>query len=163
MARGRYRLAGACAGFRRHRGQFAGNVDGLFKAIEMVEVPITMLTYFVYPLVTGLAVAATGVERMSLRGAVAALVAFLGLALMIGAHPSGAHSPASDSPRRRGGARGDPADDAHPSRRRDMRLITRYSIITATAVFVALAIATADWQPPATRPDGRRWSARAWR
>src|SRR5262249_12513735 len=34
---------------------FAGNVFLLFTAIETVEVPIAILTYFVYPLLTGLA------------------------------------------------------------------------------------------------------------
>ena len=67
---------------------FAGNVFLVFKAIEAVEVPIAILTYFVYPLLTGLAAAASGLERVTWRGAAAALAAFLGLALMIGAHPT---------------------------------------------------------------------------
>jgi len=67
---------------------FAGNVFLVFKAIEAVEVPIAILTYFVYPLLTGLAAAATGLERVTWRGGVAAVAAFLGLALMIGAHPT---------------------------------------------------------------------------
>src|SRR5262245_65631373 len=65
---------------------FAGNVFLLFKAIEAVEVPIAILTYFVYPLLTGLAAAASGLERVTWRGAAAAVAAFLGLALVIGAH-----------------------------------------------------------------------------
>ena len=68
---------------------FAGNVFFLFKAIEAMEVPVAILTYFTYPLLTGLAAAAFGVERLGLAGALAALAAFLGLALMIGAHPGG--------------------------------------------------------------------------
>src|SRR6516165_1816255 len=67
---------------------FAGNVFLVFKAIETVEVPIAILTYFVYPLLTGLAAAASGLERVTWRGAAAAIAAFLGLALMIGAHPT---------------------------------------------------------------------------
>jgi drug/metabolite transporter (DMT)-like permease len=67
---------------------FAGNVFLVFKAIEAVEVPIAILTYFVYPLLTGLAAAASGLERVTWRGAAAAIAAFLGLALMIGAHPT---------------------------------------------------------------------------
>ncbi len=38
---------------------FAGNVFLLFKAFEVVEVPIAILTYFVYPLLTGLVAAAS--------------------------------------------------------------------------------------------------------
>ena len=67
---------------------FAGNVFLLFKAIETVEVPIAILTYFVYPLLTGLAAAASRLEKITWRGAAAAVAAFLGLALMIGAHPT---------------------------------------------------------------------------
>src|SRR5215467_8767042 len=67
---------------------FAGNVFLLFTAIETVEVPIAILTYFVYPLLTGLAAAASGIERVTWRGASAAIAAFLGLVLMIGAHPT---------------------------------------------------------------------------
>ena len=67
---------------------FAGNVFLLFMAIEAVDVPIAILTYFVYPLLTGLAAAATRLEKITWRGAAAAVVAFLGLALMIGAHPT---------------------------------------------------------------------------
>src|SRR3981189_711671 len=68
---------------------FAGNVFLVFKAIESVPVPIAILTYFVYPLLTGLVAAATGLDKLTWRGAVAAIAAFLGLALMIGVHPDG--------------------------------------------------------------------------
>src|SRR5262249_7132411 len=40
------------------------------------------------PLLTGLAAAASGLEKVTWRGAAAAVAAFLGLALMIGAHPT---------------------------------------------------------------------------
>ena len=46
---------------------FAGNVFFLFKAIEAMEVPLAILTYFTYPLLTGLAAAATGIERLGAR------------------------------------------------------------------------------------------------
>ena len=46
-----------------------------------------MLTYFIYPLLTGIGGWMFGVERLSWQGAVAAIVAFCGLALMIGAYP----------------------------------------------------------------------------
>ncbi len=67
---------------------FAGNVYLLFQAFQTVPVPIAILTYFVYPLLTGLAAAATGLEKITWRGALAAIAAFLGLMLMIGAHPT---------------------------------------------------------------------------
>ena len=66
---------------------FAAVVYGLFKAIELINVPIAVLTYFIYPLLTGIGGWMFGVERLSWQGALAALVAFFGLALMIGAYP----------------------------------------------------------------------------
>jgi drug/metabolite transporter (DMT)-like permease len=66
---------------------FAGVVFGLFAAIARVTVPIAILSYFVYPLLTGLLGVLIGLERISWRGGLAALVAFCGLALMIRANP----------------------------------------------------------------------------
>jgi drug/metabolite transporter (DMT)-like permease len=130
---------------------FAGNVFFLFKAIEVMEVPVAILTYFTYPLLTGLAAAAFGIERLGFAGLAAALAAFAGLALMIGAHPGGvaltgiAFALASSSTRvvillltraRLQGA--------------DPRMITLWSLAAATAVFVVAALVTANWQPPVT-------------
>ncbi len=64
---------------------FAANLYLLFAAIRMVAVPIAILSYFVYPLLTGIVGAAIGLERLRLGNAVAAVVALLGLALMLGA------------------------------------------------------------------------------
>jgi drug/metabolite transporter (DMT)-like permease len=130
---------------------FAGNVFFLFKAIEVMEVPLAILTYFTYPLLTGLAAAAFGIERLGVAGLAAALAAFAGLALMIGAHPTHvalmgiAFALMSSSTRvvillltraRLQGA--------------DSRLITLWSLGAATAVFAAAALATMNWQPPVT-------------
>ena len=62
-------------------------VFGLFAAINAVTVPIAVLSYFVYPLITGFLGVLLGIERIGWRGALAALAAFCGLALMIRAHP----------------------------------------------------------------------------
>ena len=48
---------------------FAGNVFFLFKAIEVMEVPVAILTYFIYPLLTGLAAAAIRGRAARLAGA----------------------------------------------------------------------------------------------
>ena len=64
---------------------FAANLYLLFAAIRMVAVPIAILSYFVYPLLTGIVGAAIGLERLPLASAAAAVVALLGLALMLGA------------------------------------------------------------------------------
>ena len=130
---------------------FAGNVFFLFKAIEVMEVPLAILTYFTYPLLTGLAAAATGIERLGLAGALAALTAFAGLALMIGAHPGGvalagiAFAVLSACTRvvilllTRAKLQGS-----------DARLISLWSLIAATTVFITAALATLNWQPPVT-------------
>ena len=129
---------------------FAGNVFLVFKAIETVEVPIAILTYFVYPLLTGLAAAASGLERVTWRGAAAAIAAFLGLALMIGAHPTtlaatGILAALGAAVCRvaillvtRGLLSG-----ADPQR------ITWYSLLSSTAIFVVVALASRNSQPPA--------------
>ena len=56
---------------------FAGIVFGLFKAIQLVDVPIAILTYFIYPLLTGIIGALIGIDKLGWRGATAAVVAFL--------------------------------------------------------------------------------------
>jgi drug/metabolite transporter (DMT)-like permease len=130
---------------------FAGNVFLLFTAVQAVEVPIAILTYFVYPLLTGLAAAASGLERVTWRGAAAAAAAFLGLALMIGAHPTTL------------AAVGILAALGAAVCRVVILLVTRallsgadplritwYSLLSSTAVFLVTALAAGNWQPPAT-------------
>jgi len=68
---------------------FTGLIYGLFKAIELNDVPTAVLSYFCYPLLTGLVASATGLDTLRWRGVVCALAAFFGLAIMIGAHPAG--------------------------------------------------------------------------
>jgi probable blue pigment (indigoidine) exporter len=128
---------------------FAGNVLFLFSSIAAIEVPIAILTYFVYPLLTGLAAAATGLEKITWRGVIAAVVAFLGLALMIGAHPAvlavwGIVAALAAAVCRvllllitRATLR-----DA------DARLITWYSFVSSTALLTGVSLALLNWQPP---------------
>ena len=130
---------------------FAGNIFLLFSAFQVVEVPIAILTYFIYPLLTGLAAAATGLDKLTWRGAAAAVVAFLGLALMIGAHPAAI------------AAWGIVAALAAACCRvvmllvtraalqgADARLITWYSLLSSSALLVVVSLVTLNWQPPAT-------------
>jgi probable blue pigment (indigoidine) exporter len=138
---------------------FTGNVFLLFKAIETVTVPIAIVTYFVYPLLTGLAAAATGLEKLTWRGPAAAVVAFLGLALMLGADPAGltmigilaalaaacCRTVMLLVTRATLGAA-------------DPRLITWYSLLSSSVLFVLISLAALNWQPPATAFG---WSALA--
>jgi drug/metabolite transporter (DMT)-like permease len=68
---------------------FAGLIFCLFKAIETIDVPTAVLSYFTYPLLTGLTAALAGLEPLRWKGMVCAGVAFCGLALLIDAHPAG--------------------------------------------------------------------------
>jgi drug/metabolite transporter (DMT)-like permease len=136
---------------------FAGIVFALFKAIELVEVPVAILTYFVYPLFTGIVGAMLGIDKISWRGAVAAVVAFLGLALMVGAHPG------SLALAGLGFAIGAACCrtavlliSRAALRDADPILITWYSMLSSTAIFVVISLCTWHWQGPQT---GYGWFA----
>ncbi len=62
---------------------FAVNMFALMLAIQLLPLSLAILTYFIYPLLTGIAGAATGIDRIGWRGMIAALAAFFGLALML--------------------------------------------------------------------------------
>jgi drug/metabolite transporter (DMT)-like permease len=130
---------------------FAGLIFCLFKAIEAIDVPTAILTYFAYPLITGLAASATGLEFLGWRGAVCALAAFFGLAVMIGAHPSGlvlagvAYALAAACFRT-----GVLLVTRAYLRGADARLTTWYSLLSSTALFVLVSVATQTWNLPQT-------------
>lgn len=130
---------------------FAANVFLVFKAVEVIEVPIAILTYFVYPLLTGIFAAAVGLEPLSWKGAVAALIAFVGLGVMLGAHPAGL------------ALAGVVAALAAAACRVLLLLLTRallqgvnplaitlYSMVSSTVLLVLASLVLLDWQPPAT-------------
>jgi probable blue pigment (indigoidine) exporter len=138
---------------------FSVTVFGLLKAIDLMDVPTANLAYFVYPLITGLVAALAGLERLGWRGAAAALVAFAGLALMIGARPG------------EFALLGIVLSFVAAVSRAGMLLITRallttsdprlstwYSLLSSTLVFVVISLATQDWTPPQT---GTGWAALA--
>ncbi len=125
------------------------NLFALFKAIELIPVSIAILTYFIYPLLTGILGAMTGVDRLTVAGAATALVAFLGLALIIGANPAGL------------AAAGLLAAVAGALCRTvmllttraalkgaDARLVTWYTLWSSTLVFVTLSMLAWDWRWP---------------
>jgi drug/metabolite transporter (DMT)-like permease len=130
---------------------FAALIFCLFKAIEFNDVPTAVLTYFVYPLLTGLVASATGLERLRWQGVVCALVAFLGLGIMIGAHPAGlafigiAYAIGAACCR---------TGVLIATRAflvgADARLTTWYSVAAQVVVFVGISLATQTWTPPQT-------------
>jgi len=128
---------------------FAGVVFGLFAAIALVSVPIAILSYFVYPLITGLLGVLFGIERISWRGALAALAAFCGLALMIRANPqdiawAGIAFAFGSAICRTAILLITRAtlQDADP------QVTTWYTIAGSTALFGLVALATWNWQGP---------------
>ncbi len=64
---------------------FGGTMFGLLKAIALLPVSVAILAYFAYPILTGVAGAITGVDRLGLPALLTAITAFLGLTLMLGA------------------------------------------------------------------------------
>ncbi len=65
---------------------FSVTMFGLLQSVALLPVSIAILAYFIYPLLTGLAGAATGIDRVGWQALLAALTAFIGLALMLGFH-----------------------------------------------------------------------------
>jgi probable blue pigment (indigoidine) exporter len=130
---------------------FGATVFGLYKAIDVMDVPTAILAYFVYPLITGMAAAFTGLERLGWGGAAAAVVGFIGLALMIGAHPGGI---ALVGVLFSFGAAMSRAALLLITRARlahaDPRLTTWYSMLSSSVLFVVISLATWTWHPPTT-------------
>ena len=130
---------------------FAAIVFGLFKAIQLITVQVAVLTYFIYPLLTGIAGAIFGVERLSWRGLLAALVAFFGLALMIGAYPKALSIAGLAFAVEAALCRTAFLLVARTALQKlDPRLTTWYSLLSSTAVFAIAAAATLNWQAPQT-------------
>lgn len=130
---------------------FALNLYLLFVAIETVEVPIAIATYFVYPLLTGIGAAVLGLERWTVRGLLAAAVALIGLSLMIGAHPGGLALVGVAAALLSACCRVAMllVSRAHLGKV-DPALITWHSLISSTILLALAMAATNGWQPPAS-------------
>jgi drug/metabolite transporter (DMT)-like permease len=130
---------------------FSANVFGLMLAIQLLPLSVAILAYFVYPLVTGIAAAAIGLERVSWRSFGIALTAFGGLALMLGTQPAQLLSVGLLAAF---GAAGCRVLSLLVTRAAlggtDARLTTWYSLAPAAAVFVAASLATGTFHPPLT-------------
>ena len=132
---------------------FAGIVYGLFEAIDRITVPVAVLTYFIYPLLTAIGGTLFGVERIGWQGLVTAVVAFCGLALTIEAYPQQLSLVGLGFAV---GAALCRAAFLLIARRElqelDPRLTTWYSLLSSTAIFAVAAIATRNW--PASHDAG---------
>lgn len=130
---------------------FAGIVFGIFKALELVPVSIAILTYFAYPLLTGIVGAMLGIDRLTWQGAAAAVTAFLGLILTIGAHPENLALAGVAFALFAAACRvavlliaRAKLNDADP------RLTTWYSLVSSTVLFAVAALVTLNWKNPET-------------
>jgi probable blue pigment (indigoidine) exporter len=130
---------------------FSGLIFCLFKSIETIDVPTAILSYFTYPLLTGLLAALAGLEPLRWKGILCAVITFGGLALLIDAHPAGfalagvAYAIGAACCRTAAllvtraylvGA--------------DARLTTWYSMLASTVIFVAAAFGARAWHMPQT-------------
>ena len=134
---------------------FAAIVYGLFGAIDRITVPVAVLTYFIYPLLTAIGGGVFGVERIGWQGMVAAFVAFCGLALTIEAYPQ--HLSLIGLAFALGAAVCRAAFLLLARRelqQLDPRLTTWYSLLSSTLIFAIAAAATLNW--PAS-PTAAGW------
>ena len=130
---------------------FAAIIYGLFKAIELITAPVAVLTYFIYPLLTGIAGAIFGVERLGWQGALAAIVAFFGLMLTIGAHPQDLSVAGVAFAIGAALCRVAFLLIARTEMQgADPRLSTWHSLVSSTAIFVLAALVTMNWHMPHT-------------
>ena len=135
---------------------FSGLIFCLFKAIETIDVPTAILSYFTYPLLTGLTAAFAGLEPLRWKGMLCAIVAFCGLALLINAHPAGF---AVAGVAYAIGAAGCRTAVLLVTRGylvgADARLTTWYSMLSSTVIFLAASFAQHAWNLP---HSGLAWS-----
>ena len=128
---------------------FAANVFALLLAIRLLPLSIAILTYFIYPLLTGLAGAATGVDRVGWRGLLAALAAFIGLALMLGARLGDVAPLGVAAALIAAAVRVVSLLITRVSlRETDARLNTWYSLVPSALLFVLASLLTHTWNPP---------------
>ena len=128
---------------------FAANVFGLLLAIQLLPLSIAILTYFIYPLLTGLAGAATGIDRVGWRGFLAALAAFIGLALMLGARLGEVDALGVAAALAAAVLRVVTLLITRASlHNTDARLNTWYSMVPSAAIFVAFSLALHTWNAP---------------
>ncbi len=130
---------------------FSGIVFGIFKAIETMTVPIAILSYFIYPLITGIVASLLGMERLGWQGLLAAGVAFLGLALTVGAQPGGVALAglgfAAGAALCRVAVLLITRSKLHHA---DATLTTWYSILSSSAIFAMASLVTWTWNGPQT-------------
>ncbi len=130
---------------------FAMTMFGLLKAISLLPVSIAILAYFIYPMLTGIGAALTGVERLGWRALLTAVAAFLGLALMLGQQIRdlswlGLAFAFGAAVCRVVSLLGTRALLSGT----DARVTTWYSMVPSTVLFVAASLVVGEWHVPSS-------------
>jgi drug/metabolite transporter (DMT)-like permease len=128
---------------------FAFTMLGLLQAVAMLPVSIAILAYFIYPLLTGIGGALTGVDRLGWGALLTALAAFGGLALMLGVNfstlaPLGIASAFGAALCRVLSLLGTRAY----LNGTDARLTTWYAMVPSAMLFVVLLALAGTWHAP---------------
>ncbi len=130
---------------------FAANVFGLLLAIQLMPLSVAILAYFIYPLLTGIAGAVLGIERLSLRSLAIAAAAFCGLAIMLDAQPGTVQPIGLTAAFGAAIAR---VISLLVTRAElggtEARLTTWYSLLAAAIVFVVASLLSRTFAPPLT-------------
>ena len=131
---------------------FAMVMLGLVASISLLPVSVAILAYFIYPLLTGIGAALTGIERLGWRALLTALLAFAGLALMLGVNfaalaPLGLVFAFGAAICRVVSLL---ATRAYLNGT-DARLTTWYSMVPSTILFIVLWVTVGSWNPPQTQ------------
>jgi probable blue pigment (indigoidine) exporter len=130
---------------------FSGLIFCLFKAIATIDVATAVLSYFTYPLLTGIVASIFGLEPLRWRGLLCAVAAFCGLAIMLGAHPAGLALAGVAYAIGAGCCRtGVLLVTRAYLVGANARLTTWYSMLSSTAVFIAVSIEQQNWNTPQT-------------
>jgi drug/metabolite transporter (DMT)-like permease len=128
---------------------FTANIFGLLLAIQLLPLSIAILTYFIYPLLTGLTGAITGIDRVGWRGIFAAAAAFIGLALMLGARIGDVDMLGVAGALTAAVLRVVSLMITRASlHNTDSRLNTWYSLVPSAVIFLVFSLLTQTWNPP---------------
>jgi len=130
---------------------FSSNIFTLLLAIKLLPLSIAILTYFTYPLFTGLFGAVTGIDRVGWRGLLAASVAFLGLALMLETRLADVSALGIVCALAAAVGRTITLLVTRAALHgTDSRLNTWYSLVPSAALFLLASLVTRNWNSPET-------------
>jgi drug/metabolite transporter (DMT)-like permease len=128
---------------------FSANIFTLLLAIKLLPLSIAILTYFTYPLFTGLVGAATAIDRVHWRGLLAAVIAFIGLALMLETRLEDVSALGIACALAAAAGRTITLLVTRAALQgTDSRLNTWYSLLPSAALFLLASLVTRNWNPP---------------